>query len=376
MKEKGYKNTYDEPLDIMEDDNNPYFLNEGNYYNNGKDSDFNEDDLDDAFECFEKKRKQDSYSESPSLRNAFSVHNALDLNAHPTHEELCSIMYDYHHGNREKAQRDMIAIMDSYLIHLIITKYHTYVEHHMEELMSQGYLGILIGMQTYDPNRGMPTTWFMRYIHHEIQAYINSQVNHTTQHYNVASKLVYACIDRKKKNNIPYTKGDIYRETGVPLKTIEKCMRIKEITTASLNNSEKDKELPAEYGDPQQYMEQKAELEMIDDLILGERAKTLLSDEERACIVLRFGFDGKGCRSFTQIEQITGIPKYHIGKIQAAAIKKIKEVLDRDIHKNRSSKSKKNEGIDQYIFGDLLSDEEMNNDQDEITKLFKMGLLD
>lgn len=361
---------YDERADIMEDDEDTYY--------SAADNNFDDEEIDDAFECLSHSKKNASYGGHLQHDSAFIVHNSLDLRPHATLSELLEIMENYKYGDREKAQLDMLGIMDSYLIHLIMSKYSTYTDY-MEELMSQGYIGILVGMKSYDPHLGKPTTWFSRYINHEIQSYINSQINHSTQHYNSASKQVYACIDHKIKNKIPFTKGDIYRETGVPLKTIEKCMRIKQFTSVSINAGEKEKELPSEFGDPLQFFEERSEREIVDDLIFGKngiKSGSILTDEERECITLRFGFDGKGCRSFSQIENITGIPKYHVGKIQASALRKLEEAIKKDKKKKHFSKPQKAEGTEQYIFGELLTEEEMENDQEEISELYRNGLLD
>ena len=135
----------DDLLDIMEDENN-------SYYSAIDKTEFDKEELDEAFKCLSGSKKHSPNDGDLQADNAFTVLNSLKLNPHPTYEEL-------------------LGIMDSYLIHLISSKYSTYIERHMEELMSQGHIGILLGMKSYDPRLGKPTTWFSRFINHEIQAF-------------------------------------------------------------------------------------------------------------------------------------------------------------------------------------------------------------
>lgn len=320
----------------------------------------------------------DSYIAS----GAFAVHNKLHINPNPTHEDLIRIMENYRNGNedeRKYAQEEMLGIMDAYLIDLVETKYSTFTNN-IEELMSHGYLGILLGMKSYDPLKGKPTTWFTRYIDHEIQAYINTQIKHTTQHYNTAARKVNACIKRKKEHGIPFTLRDIYIETGVPLRTIEKCLRINDTTSSSLNSKNQTQDIPTEYGDPQVYVEQRSEKESIYNLIYGKKGKNksepLLSTEERACIVLRFGLDGTGIHSFAQIEHITGIPRYKVSKLQADALKKLKNALSAEKKSYLRGQKSNNSETDRYLYGELLTEHEMLQDQDDFKDYYDSGLLD
>ncbi len=159
----------------------------------------------------------------------FAVHNKLQYDPHPTKERLLDIMERYHSNDcnlKDKAQTDMLGILSPYILGIINTKYETYKEDHLEDMLAHAYEGVLMGMKTYDPEKGTPTTWFKKFILGGIFDYIYSQVHHTTSHYSSAQKKVYAYIDSKSEAGIPFSLKDIYIGTGVPIRTIENCIKI------------------------------------------------------------------------------------------------------------------------------------------------------
>lgn len=321
-------------------------------------------------------------NEDTMSNGTFQVHNSLTLNPTPTKEDLVRIMESYHNGGKEErdeAQKEMLGILESYLLNIIMTRYYSYTRKHMGDLLQQGYLAIITGMKTYDPELGAPTTWFSRYIHHELQNYINTQVNHTTQHYSTATRKVMECIERKKKQNKPCTKKDIYLETGVPLKTIAKCLQLQEMTSVSLSSEESPADLSSDFIDPEEYVSNKIEQEHIADIVFGSRDGkyiSTLTEQEKDVIALRYGFDGRGARSFAEIEKITGIPRHKLGKLLASALKKIKFELTKEKYgvggKDISAKTKKRE----FLLDNFLSDAEVEETQNSLTEYFKQGLLE
>lgn len=323
-----------------------------------------------------------SKNEDPLSNGTFSVHNSLNLNPNPTKDDLIRIMEKYHNGGKEErdeAQKEMLGILESYLLNIIMTRYYSYTRKHMGDLLQQGYLAIITGMKTYDPELGAPTTWFSRYIHHELQNYINTQVNHTTQHYSTATRKVMECIERKKKQNKPCTKKDIYLETGVPLKTIAKCLELQEMTSVSLSSEESPTEPSSNFIDPEEYVTNKIEQEHIADIVFGSRDGkyiSTLTEQEKNVIALRFGFDGRGERSFAEIENITGIPRHKLGKILALAAKKIKFELTKERYGVKREKKPVKRKKPEFLLDNILSDAEIEETQNSLSEYYKQGLLD
>lgn len=302
-------------------------------------------------------------SDPKTTDNTFFVHQRLHPgtnDAYPSEEKIKSIMAAYHSGDdtqRNAAQVEMIKVLSSYLIHLINTRYVNYAPNYMEDLLQEGYQGILIGMRSYDPEKGRPTTWFSRYINHEIQAYINTQINHTTSHYNAAMRIISEFIKKKENDRIPYTIRDIYLETGVPVKTIEKCLRIKQISHISYEVC--CQKFPSEFGNPEDYIMTLSDKEAMRDYICKPG---ILSREESNCIILRYGLDGQGCRSLIDIENITSIPKYKAGKLIENALRKLSKVMT-----GKKEKKRVPDSIKRFITGsDLMTEEEMMQEQDDM----------
>ena len=311
------------------------------------------------------------------------VHDYLKQDAKPTMERLTDIMRRYHEGTPdevEQAKLDILGIMDAYILHQINTRYKTYAEKHFEEMQQSAYLGVMKGLPTYDPNRGKPTTWFSRYIDHEIQDFINKQVNHSSQHYNAAAKKINACIDRKIANNIPYTIGDIYRETNVPPKTIRECLKTRQTRISSLSATPIDYDIPSDYGDPVRHVEQEDAREQIRSLILGKldedgNVHSVLTKEEQQCIILQYGLDGEEGRSLVDIEEITGIPRYRVNKIVATALKKLKAELGKEHRAELCKQIRRQVETNIRLGGELLTVDEMVSDQEAVAMYDEMGLL-
>lgn len=326
----------------------------------------------------------ESTAEDYLTEGPLAVHKKLKHDPHPTKERLLDIMRRYHTGDRDlvdQAQTDMLGILDPYILSLIRTKYHNYMERHLADMICHGYEGVIAGMKTFDPEKGMPSTWFSRYINHEIQRYLNSQVNHSTPHYVAAQKKVYACIEAKKEKNIPFTLKDIYIETGVPVKTIERCMSIRNIQVGSISTTVKDLDIPTDYGDPERHAEQKEASETIMGLVLGKSSSTgeiiasVLDQDEQQCLILYYGLDGHEQRSLVEIEEITGIPKYRISKVIATALKKMREEMGKDKRRRLCRRIRERVETENRMSGALLSVEECESDQEAVQKYYEMGLV-
>ncbi|MBQ6361836.1 MAG: hypothetical protein IJH81_03210 [Lachnospiraceae bacterium] len=251
----------------------------------------------------------------------YAVHDKLQYDPHPTRERLLDIMDRYHSNDynlRDQAQIDMLGILSPYILGIINTKYDTYKKDHLEDLFAHAYEGVLIGMKTYDPEKGTPTTWFHKFIMGGIKRYIYSQVHHTSFHYYAAGKKVYAYIDAQAEKDIPCTLKDINIETGVPVRTLKNCIKVNSVTAGSISTGVEDLEIPTDYGDPERYTEQREASETIQRLILGKESETgeftnsILDKYEQSILILYYGLDGKGRRNIAEIESVTGIPKDQI----------------------------------------------------------------
>lgn len=233
------------------------------------------------------KRRSRSKGNDDYLSGSLSVHRKLPQDARPTQEKLEKIYEDYHSGDQEKkdaATTAMLGIMSPYILSRVTTKYGSYMNNHLEDLQEQGYLGVMKGLPTFDPKKGRPTTWFVRYIDHEIQQYISKQIHNSSTYYANHSKQVYACIEDHVKNNLPYTTEDIMIETGLPKKTIEKIINIRETTVVPMEG-EVGGTLKSTYETPEEAMIREEAEELVHNLLQNTSGLTY---EERVCVMLRY----------------------------------------------------------------------------------------
>ena len=288
------KKNYDvDDTDIMEQDS--FFDDEESLSAHHSDLGLDEDDPDDDDELglFGKeqdykggKRKKAS-AEDDYLAGALPVHKRLPQDPHPTREKLQRIYDDYHSGDKDrcdKAKMDILGIMSPYILNRVSTKYRSYMTRYMDDLMEQGYEGVLKGMISFDPRKGMPTTWFVRYIDHEIQDFISRQIHHSTAYYAQNARVINKCIEDREKKGLDFTVRDLMIETNIPHKTIEKVLQVRNFKNAPI-----DGEAGTDLASTDETPEDAAIRSEAEETVRGLLSKKgLLTKEERVCVMLRY----------------------------------------------------------------------------------------
>lgn len=115
-----------------------------------------------------------------------------------------------------------------FIKHVAATYYSTYFIRHGEDLIAAGRLGLMESLNTYNPDKGKPTTWCFRSIIHEMREYICQEIHHTTPHYQKHLREILSYINACKMKGIKYTIEDINIATGFPKPTIENCIKLYE----------------------------------------------------------------------------------------------------------------------------------------------------
>jgi len=64
--------------------------------------------------------------------------------------------------------------------------------------------------------------------------------------------------------------------------------------------------------------------DVVDNKIALQRALSFLPDNDRRVLVMRFGFDGNGARTFRQIGDALGISKQRVQQIESAALNRLR----------------------------------------------------
>ena len=92
-------------------------------------------------------------------------------------------MKDYHSGNdelRQKAIDEIVADHSPYIHRVINHWFPTFRKEYGEDMFQEGAMGIIKGLEKYDPAQSKPTTFFHYYILHDITEYIAKIIHGTS----------------------------------------------------------------------------------------------------------------------------------------------------------------------------------------------------
>ena len=233
------------------------------------DGDIEEDDLE-----IENDSENDYESYSTIPLSTFDKKNRLDY---------VSLMKDYRSGDKKKREKAVSAIigdLTGLVLYIIKKKYSTYTTKYYDDLLQSGELGILIGLKDYDPEKSMPSTYFHYFIVHEIQSFINNNVHKTTPYYSTHIKKINRVITKLESMGLPRTSRDIAIQTGLPLDTVEKTLRIMNGSSeVAIDNCENTVENP-DFGNPAVEFMKKENAEDIQKIlreVLTEEEVTILT---------------------------------------------------------------------------------------------------
>lgn len=267
----------------------------------------------------------------------------LDMSGSAVRDRFFQIMEDYHSGNSVKQKDALERAMKELegFIHLIIKRsYSTYTKKYFYDLLQEGYLGVAVGMQKYDPSKSMPSTFFYPYIKHEMQGFITRNVDKTTSHYSTNIKKINKVITEFEERGIAYTNVDIALQTGMTLETVDQSMAIRKYRDEVHIDA-----CPVNIIDNE--LEENRRKTPEDELIAEETTQTiyrtiatLLTEDEISVLQYRFGLFDTDPISEGEIAKKVQMPK-----------DKVKRLLNRAIRKLRSSELSN-------LYGDTIKKEE------------------
>ena len=267
----------------------------------------------------------------------------LDMSGSAVRDRFFQIMEDYHSGNSVKQKDALERAMKELegFIHLIIKRsYSTYTKKYFYDLLQEGYLGVAVGMQKYDPSKSMPSTFFYPYIKHEMQGFITRNVDKTTSHYSTNIKKINKVITEFEERGIAYTNVDIALQTGMTLETVDQSMAIRKYRDEVHIDA-----CPVNIIDNE--LEENRRKTPEDELIAEETTQTIyrtiatiLTEDEISVLQYRFGLFDTDPISEGEIAKKVQMPK-----------DKVKRLLNRAIRKLRSSELSN-------LYGDTIKKEE------------------
>lgn len=200
-----------------------------------------------------------------------------------------------------------------------------------DDLLQEGMLAICENYSAYDPMLGRPTTFFRPHILHRMQEYVNRSVFNTTGHYSKSMKKIARAKDKLREFGILYpTAEQIYIETNgtVSLVTIRACQDI-EIHNKSISINDTENFTDDFYKNqslttvsPETICIKKTEANGLVNSI------SRLSEEEKKCIKLKYGFETGKTKSYREVGDILNLTPDKIRRILNTATSKLKEDAD------------------------------------------------
>lgn len=313
--------TYDDELDGLEGEYN--------------DEDFESDIDDELFsEKVQEKSKKVESNSAPrkNVGRYASEKNAKSIMENGTsgtdvRSRFYSIVEDYHSGNpwlQQNAADRAIKELEGFIHTIIRRSYSTYTREYFNDLLQEGRLGVLVGLQKYDPSQSMPTTFFYPYIKHEMQNLITKQVDKTTTHYSTNIKKINKVIEEFEERNQPYTHVDIAIQTGMTIETVNQSMAIKNCRDEVYIDGCPPGILDNKHNGSKILTPEEQFFETEEKRIIHNTIDDLLTDMEIKVFEYHFGLHDVPTCSEGEIAKKLGIPKDKVKKLLNSAIRKLK----------------------------------------------------
>lgn len=234
--------------------------------------------------------------------------------------EFKEIMNMYHNGDKDRAQYLALMAMENYIKSLMKKQFPTYTSHY-DDLLQEGYMGIIQGLPLYDANRGKPTTFFRFYIVHNMAEYITRFVNESTAHYQKNNQLIRAIEHKYAKLHKEVTDADIAIELGMNIETIKSTREIDGKTMNHIESTDND------------FFSQQQEEKSPEEILLeSEKRKILASKINSLPAVERTVIKKTFCdqKSQKEISEETGLKADEIRKSKERGLKHLRMKLKND----------------------------------------------
>lgn len=220
----------------------------------------------------------------------------------------------------EEAYQKLILENSSYITSIITNSFSTFCANYYDDLLQSGRIGLYTALTRYDASKGAITTFSRPYICHEITDYINTFIMDTSKYYGLKiSKIKRAIRDLENSGLKSPTVADISSSTGISVDSVKNLLAVRN----SLEKTYYD-------GDTSGAVLATVEETPETALLTQERQDTIveamknLSEEEKICLIYKFGLGQD--RQFTnaEIHEKTGISPSKIRKYQCSGLSKLK----------------------------------------------------
>jgi RNA polymerase sigma factor (sigma-70 family) len=233
-----------------------------------------------------------------------------------------------------KAKELFVKNMDKFISKYISQQYPTFIGVHYEDLVQVARMGIIIGLEKYDPEIAKPTTFFVLYIKHEVSQYINNYVNGLSTYYANEKYKINKAINLLESENREPNNINIAEITGISIENV-KQLRNMIASSSNLAFDEVFMNKADEKDTPEQIILKKELEETINNAI-----NKYLTEIEKKIIIMYYGLEGTQdiCekttvfptkKAFRNISDILGIPYDKVRKFHASALRKLYTVVNK-----------------------------------------------
>ncbi len=314
---EGYGEEYNRSLDLLDDEPNSFDEDEVFYDENGNPI---TDDLEGVSNI-----TADENGEYVGSNRLLLPRRVM------TKPELIALMQDFHTGDRTKkteCYEIMCQVLSPYTTHILHNFYPTYFIKHEEDMRQLCFLGIMEGMEGFDPTKGAPTTWFSRFMKHEIQLYING-LRGSTSHFEMSRKKLAKATAIFRASGKEPDNADLVIMTRVSEKTIKKInLTDKANNSVSLQanpvlaNQIHDKQILPEEA----YLIKERDEKLHQLIENGGRSNNRLTDEERDIIHCVYSFMDGQDHTLVDTAKKLGIKESRVKKLHTSALKKMRQM--------------------------------------------------
>lgn len=246
----------------------------------------------------------------------------------------------------DKAKELFIKNMDKFISKYISEQYPTFVGAYYEDMIQVARMGVIIGLEKYNPEIAKPTTFFVLYIKHEISQYINNYVNGLSTYYANEKYKINKAISLLENDNKETSDTNIAEITGISIENVKQLRNM----IASSSNVAFDEVFMNKVDEddtPEQIILKKE---------LGETINTTiekhLTEVEKKIITMYYGLEdnrgiaeiAKGYPTKKALRNISirlGIPYDKVRKYHASALRKLYAVVSRTNIISELSKAEK-----------------------------------
>lgn len=223
----------------------------------------------------------------------------------------------------------------SYVGHKYFTSYMKNVQER-DEMYECGHCGIIKVINEYDPTKAMPFSYFFHPILHELQKHISFVHENSSYDHNMFKRIEATKAKLASRGIVNPSIMTVAIEMGVRPSTIRKQLEMPNSNKAAnyedcyLNNGNGKNDPYDNETDDIDYAEASDYGDPFRAVIQSERNKNILqaldalSDVQRACVRLKFGFESQRSMSYTDISARLGLPVDTVKRSIQRAINEMK----------------------------------------------------